>query len=201
MCVSANRALAQQRIKNSLSHWLSSSNPRIRVSLPAVKNSEKACLGCDKASTNSGWGSLSPTPKMLQNQKSSDAPFGVTRWLDDIFVCQSRFQISVFLPVWFSYYVNHPPTPLTHLSPGKEADPGERRGGENDFTQIQFLASISNFLSLTKWKFVTKGQGGWSGWVKYAPFPLPPATDRPPDVDCGAIVVAFWSPDCDTIND
>ena len=94
----------------------------------------------------------------------------MTLWLFDIFSCQSRPDFR-FFPVWFSY-VNHLPPPDISR-PWEAEDP---RGGENDFTQIQFLASISNFLSLTKWKFQQRSPEGWSGWVKYAP--TPPLTAR-----------------------
>ena len=82
----------------------------------------------------------------------------------------SRFPF--FFP--FDFHVSIT-SPLTYLGPGKRTlVRGE--GGENDFTQIQFLASISNFLSLTKWKFQQRSPEGWSGWVKYAP--TPPLTAR-----------------------
>ena len=70
-------------------------------------------------------------------------------------------------------FIRQPPPPPDISRPWEAEDP---RGGENDFTQIQFLASISNFLSLTKWKFQQRSPEGWSGWVKYAP--TPPLTAR-----------------------
>ena len=115
-------------------------------------------------------------PKMLPRQKSSDAPLPSMWhfWLADIFVCQSRFQISVFLPLRFSY-VNHQPPP--DISRPWEADPGEGRGGRRKRFYPNTISRLNlEFPVLNKMKVLTKARGegcmgGWSGWVKYAPFP------------------------------
>ena len=113
------------------------------------------------------------------------APVNVTRSLADIFVCQSLPDFRFSSRLIFMCQ-SPPPWHISALGSGPWWE-----GGENDFTQIQFLASISNFLSLTKWKFQQRSPEGWSGWVKYAPTPLWPPARCWWLVYCGGSV--FWT--------
>ena len=126
----------------------------------------------------SEWSILSSTPKRL---KSSDEPLPSmwhVRW--PIFLYVNHFQISVFLPVWFSC-VNHLPP---DISRPWEADPGERRGGRKRFYPNTISRLNLEFPVLNKMKVLTKGPGrgevggGPDGWNMP---PLPPtAPHRPP---------------------
>ena len=79
------------------------------------------------------------------------APFGVTL-LAGRYFCMSITVPDFRFSPRYDFHTSITNPPLTYLGPGKRTLV-RGRGGENDFTQIQFLASISNFLSLTKWKF------------------------------------------------
>ena len=137
-----------------------------------------------------------PKAKVLRRA----APFHVTLLAGRYFCMSITVPDFRFSPV--TIFIRQSPTP-PDISRPWEADPGEGRGRRKRFYPNTISRLNLEFPVLNKMKVLTKARGegcmgGWSGWVKYAP--LPPA-DRPPDVDCGSIVVAFWPPDCDTIND
>ena len=116
-CVAADAALPQQRIRNSCPHC---PKKRIRASPPPARNSSEMPRTWQSMKCILEWSILSSTPKRL---KSSDEPLPSmwhVRW--PIFLYVNHFQISVFLPVWFSC-VNHLPP---DISRPWEADPGER---------------------------------------------------------------------------
>ena len=118
-------ALAQQRIKNSFLHWLSSKPSSSKELRQAMY------LGCDKASMNSGrgGGSLSPTPKMLRNQKSSDAPppsVWHVDWTIFLYVNHgSRFPFFFQLDFHTTSITPHPPWHISALGSKRTLVRGE----------------------------------------------------------------------------
>lgn len=125
------------------------------------------------------------------------APFGVTHLAGRYFCMSITVPDFRFSPRYdFHTSITNPPWHISALGSGPWWEGRRKRFYPNTISRLNL-----EFPVLNKMKVFNKGaggMGGWSGWVKYAP--LPPA-DRPPDVDCGSIVVAFWPADCDTIND
>ena len=168
LCVAADAAaLPQQRIRNSCPHC---PKKRIRASPPPARNSSEMPRTWQSMKCILEWSILSSTPKRL---KSSDEPLPSmwhVRW--PIFLYVNHFQISVFLPVWFSC-VNHLPP---DISRPWEADPGERRGGRKRFYPNTISRLNLEFPVLNKMKVSTKESRGVVRMGEICPHP--PLTAR-----------------------